>query len=272
MGARENFIQYVNGGSWDEAADLLNGSAMFDILPFLAALGSNCANAVSQIAGVLRRRGWTGSAQRIEWAGEVVRTRTIPPPPADLPGDQVADARRFLTPAGPRGTPQPFQIEMASPFRSGWSGGLGGPNSGGHHGSDWFIQFGMDLGVITGTDVRAAFTGHVTRFAPHRPSSDTAKVYGAQLFMRSDNNMMGGFYTHFTGGPNFSVGQRLTRGDRLGSTLRDHLHLAVVEIIGGAPAGRYKGVDLYRHFLALRDQSNTITVTFNQDGSPPGVT
>lgn len=25
-----------------------------------------------------------------------------------------------------------FTIEMSSPFRSGWRGGLGGPNSGGH--------------------------------------------------------------------------------------------------------------------------------------------
>ena len=57
-------------------------------------------------------------------------------------------------------------------------------------------------------------------------------MYGAQLFMRSDNDMMGGFYTHITGGTSFSVGQRINRGDRLGQTLRDHLHLALVEIIG----------------------------------------
>src|SRR5262249_46559594 len=148
--------------------------------------------------------------------------------------------------------------------------GLGGPNSGGHVGR-WFDRFGMDLAVTTGTEVRAAFAGHATVFTPHAPSKDTEKVYGAQLFMRSDNDMMGGFYTHFTGGPNFSVGQHIARGDRLGVTLKDHLHLALVEIIGGAPAGQYKGVNLYQNFLALRDTPRTIVVTFNQDGSAPTV-
>lgn len=269
MGARETFVQNVNGGNWEAAADLLNGSAMFDILPFLEALGSNSATAATTIGGRLRGRGWIGSAQRIEWAGEVVRTRTVPAAPSDLPADQVTDARRFLT--NPSRGPHPFQIDMSSPFTSGWTGGLGGPNSGGHVPSEWFNQFGMDLAVTTGTEVRAAFSGHVTVFKPHTPSTDTKKKYGAQLFMRSDNDMMGGFYTHFTGGPHFSVGQRIARGDRLGNTLRDHLHLALVEIIGGAPGGRYQGVNLYGNFLALRDTPRTIVVTFNQDGSAPTV-
>jgi hypothetical protein len=164
-----------------------------------------------------------------------------------------------------------FVIDMSSPFRSGWKGGLGGPNSGGHKGPDWFIQYGMDLGVAEGTEVLAAFSGHVTKFDPHPPSKDPSKIYGSQLFMRSDNDRMGGFYTHFTGGPAFSAGQRISRGDRLGKTMRDHLHFALVEIIGGAPGGRYTGVDLYAHFLTLRDQARTISVTFKQDGSPPVV-
>jgi hypothetical protein len=164
-----------------------------------------------------------------------------------------------------------FTIDMSSPFRSGWKGGLGGPNSGGHTGPDWYIQYGMDLGVAEGTEVLAAFSGHVTKFQPHTPSKDTNKVYGAQLFMRSDDAKMGGFYTHITGGPTFGAGQRINRGARLGKTMRDHLHFALVEIIGGAPGGRYTGVDLYARFLALRDQGETISVTFKQDGSPPVV-
>jgi murein DD-endopeptidase MepM/ murein hydrolase activator NlpD len=164
-----------------------------------------------------------------------------------------------------------FTIDMSSPFRSGWKGGLGGPNSGGHGGPDWYIQYGMDLGVADGTEVLAAFSGHVTKFQPHTPSKDSSKVYGAQLFMRSDNDKMGGFYTHITGSPTFSAGQRINRGDRLGKTMRDHLHFALVEIIGGAPGGRYMGVDLYAHFLALRDQAGTTSVTFKQDGLPPVV-
>jgi hypothetical protein len=129
----------------------------------------------------------------------------------------------------------------------------------------------MDLGAATGTEVLATFSGHVTRFQPHTPANDTDQVYGAQLFMRSDNDMMGGFYTHFTGGPSFRVGQRISRGDSLGRTLRDHLHLALVEIIGGAPQGRYMGVNLYQNFLMLKDTATTISVKFNQDGSQPTV-
>ncbi len=165
-----------------------------------------------------------------------------------------------------------FTINMSSPFRSGWTGGLGGPNSGGHRPPNWYVQFGMDLGVAKGTDVLAAFTGHVTRFNPHTPSSDTSKVFGAQLFMRSDNDRMGGFYTHFTGGPSYAVGDQINRGDRLGQTFRDHLHLALVEIIGGAPGGRYMGVDLYGNFLVMKDTPKIISVKFNQDGSQPDVT
>jgi hypothetical protein len=84
---------------------------------------------------------------------------------------------------------------------------------------------------------------------------------------------MGGFYTHFTDSdPGLRAGQSINRGDRIGRTLRDHLHFAIVEIIGGAPTGRYVGVDLYRHFLALADLNNTqLSVTFNEDGTPPAV-
>jgi hypothetical protein len=50
-----------------------------------------------------------------------------------------------------------------------------------------------------------------------------------------------------------------------------HLHLALVEIIGGAPNGRYVGVDLFSDFLAIANSSTVISVTFNQDGSRPTV-
>jgi murein DD-endopeptidase MepM/ murein hydrolase activator NlpD len=273
MSAQETFVQNVNGRNWIAAADQLNGSPMYDILPFIFALGPNGPIAVNNISGVLRTRGWFGAAQRIEWAGEVVRTRRIVNPPPGLPADQVTDAKKFLErPSAKAGSQSgSFDIVMSSPFRSGWKGGLGGPNMGGHKCADWFIQYGMDLGVKEGTEVLAAFSGHVTKFHPHTPSKDTSKVYGAQLFLRSDNNMMGGFYTHITGGPNFGIGQRITKGNVLGNTLRDHLHLALVEIVGGAPGGRYAGVDLYQHFLRIGDSPTTITVTFKQDGSPPTV-
>jgi hypothetical protein len=72
-----------------------------------------------------------------------------------------------------------FTIDMSSPFPSGsFTRGLGGPNSGGHHGADWYIRFGMDLGAPAGTEVHAAFDGHITVLHPHNPAKDSAKVYG----------------------------------------------------------------------------------------------
>ncbi|GAA0938220.1 hypothetical protein [Nonomuraea longicatena] len=168
-----------------------------------------------------------------------------------------------------------FDMELASPVPSGLSGGLGGPNQGGHQPPDWYIQFGMDLGAGEGVEVHAAFDAHVTKYSPHDPSADSGKVYGAQLFMRAPNDMMGGFYTHITNVPSeIAVGSQISRGDLLGTIMSfdgipSHVHAALVEIIGGAPNGQYQGVDLYQTILNLAD--STVTVTFAQDGSPPTV-
>jgi hypothetical protein len=135
----------------------------------------------------------------------------------------------------------------------------------------------MDLGANAETEVRAAFDAHITKFTPHTPASDTGKVYGAQLFMRSPNDMMGGFYTHITDVPaGISDGSPVSRGDLLGYVYKfpgtpPHLHLALVEIIGGAPGGQYMGVDLYDLFLEMANTDTVSSVTFNQDGSPPVV-
>jgi len=52
--------------------------------------------------------------------------------------------------------------------------GIGGPKSGDHQEPHWYIQYGMDLGAVAGTVVRAAFEGHVTKFKKHTPSSATS--------------------------------------------------------------------------------------------------
>jgi murein DD-endopeptidase MepM/ murein hydrolase activator NlpD len=170
----------------------------------------------------------------------------------------------------------PFTIDMSNPFSSGFTRDHGGPHSGGHRSTDWYIEFGMDLGAPRGTDVRAAFDAHITRFAAHVPSRDTAKVFGAQLFMRSPNDKMGAFYTHLTDVPGgIAAGTKIRRGDVLGKVHHGHgtphLHLALVEIIGGAPAGRYVGVDLFRHFVSTANSTAVSHVTFHQSGSPPTV-
>ncbi|WP_164904815.1 peptidoglycan DD-metalloendopeptidase family protein [Streptomyces cyaneus] len=168
-----------------------------------------------------------------------------------------------------------FTIDMSNPFPSGFTAGLGGPGTGGHQSPHWYIQYGMDLGAPAGTEVHAAFDAHITKFSPHDPATDSGKVYGAQLFMRSPNDEMGGFYTHLTNIPGgLGVGTQVSRGDVLGQVyefagIDSHLHLALVEIIGGAPSGTYQGVDLYRMFLDTANSGTVTPVTFNQDGSPP---
>ncbi|SBT95363.1 Peptidase family M23 [Streptomyces sp. DI166] len=168
-----------------------------------------------------------------------------------------------------------FTIDMSNPFPSGFTSDLGGPGKGGHQPPDWYIEYGMDLGARAGTAVHAAFDAHVTKFSPHNPSADNAKVYGAQLFMRAPNDMMGGFYTHLTNVPaGLGVGSQVSRGDLLGHVhefppTASHLHLALVEIIGGAPDGRYQGVDVHRTFLDTANSGTVVPVTFHQDGSPP---
>jgi hypothetical protein len=95
--------------------------------------------------------------------------------------------------------------------------------------------------------------------------------------MRYPNEKMGGFYTHITNvPPSIRVGSQITRGDFLGNVtsfagIPPHLHLALVEILGGAPSGQYVGVDLYHLFLDLETEyaKYYVPVAFMQDGTPP---
>ncbi|MEV1065964.1 peptidoglycan DD-metalloendopeptidase family protein [Streptomyces sp. NPDC050263] len=170
-----------------------------------------------------------------------------------------------------------FTIDVSNPFPAGFTSAMGGPGEGGHQSENWYIQYGMDLGAGAGTPVRAAFDAHITKYSPHDPGADTGKVYGAQLFMRAPNDEMGGFYTHVTNVPQgLTVGSQVSRGDVLGEVYEvagtsSHLHLALVEIIGGAPGGEYQGVNLYEMFLNTANTAAVTSVTFNQDGSPPSL-
>jgi murein DD-endopeptidase MepM/ murein hydrolase activator NlpD len=171
-----------------------------------------------------------------------------------------------------------FTADMSAPVdTSGFTSGLGGPGQGGHVGSSWYIQYGMDIGANEGTPVYAAFDGHITKFQPHNPATDSGSVYGAQIFMRAPNDRMGGFYTHMTDVPAWiGVNSAVVRGDFLGRVhqfggIPPHLHLALVEIIGGAPSGQYVGIDLYQLFLDLQtsEPGTIVSVQFWQDNAPP---
>lgn len=171
-----------------------------------------------------------------------------------------------------------FDIDISAPVdTSGFSKGLGGPNDGGHVGPQWYIQYGMDIGAVAETSVYAAFDGYVTKFQSHDPAADSGKVYGAQIFIRAPNDGMGGFYTHLANTPaELGVGSTVARGDLLGTVISfgqisPHLHLALVEIVGGLPGGQYRGVDLYQFFLNLEvtEPGTVVPVSFMQDDSPP---
>lgn len=178
-----------------------------------------------------------------------------------------------------------FSFDMSNPLPSGFTIDRGGPGLGGHNDGEWFIKFGMDLGAAKGTDVFAAFEGKVSVFHKHEPSKDTAKEFGAQIFARSLNGMMGGFYTHITDvpatasdGSAFGLGSTINPGDFLGKVHHGHgaphLHLALVEIIGGWPKGRYMGISsLHKHFVTAGTTSSATVgrVTFNQDGTQPTI-
>jgi len=177
---------------------------------------------------------------------------------------------------------------MSSPFPTGaCTGDFGGPDSGGHHGStEWYIKYGMDLAAPIDTDVFSAFDGHVTVFHPHNLSKDTSKVFGAQIFIRSraaptgrdfSDDKLGVFYTHVTDVPAaIRVGAFVSRGDRLGKLFHPgstHLHMALVEVVGGAPGGRYQGVNIFSDIrgMAMASTPRTLSATFQQSHAPPTV-
>ncbi|WP_181697125.1 peptidoglycan DD-metalloendopeptidase family protein [Nocardia sp. GTS18] len=198
----------------------------------------------------------------------------------EVPPEIAAELPAFRRVRRPRALARgAFTVDISAPVDpSGYTQAHGGPHQGGHQGPNWYIEYGMDLGGVAGTPVFAAFDGHITRFTAHNPAADSGKVYGAQIFVRAPNDMMGGFYTHLTDVPaGLGPGSTVSRGDFLGAVLGfggipPHLHLALVEIIGGAPGGQYVGVDLYQTLLALEtsEPGSVVTVTFAQNGSAPG--
>jgi hypothetical protein len=164
-----------------------------------------------------------------------------------------------------------FDIELMSPVGTGFTRTLGGPNTGGHLPPEWFIQFGMDLGAPAGTDVRASFDGHVSRYHPHDPAADSGKVYGAQIFARDPSDRMGCFYTHLTDVPgSLAEGSTISRGDFIGRVfefggISGHVHMSVCEVFGDVSTGERVGVDLRDLYVSLSGTDQGAPVTFFQE-------
>ncbi|MEZ5209530.1 peptidoglycan-binding protein [Gordonia sp. (in: high G+C Gram-positive bacteria)] len=167
-----------------------------------------------------------------------------------------------------------FEMQLSNPIRTGGrTQNYGGPGVGGHSfAAEWYIGYGMDLGAPGGTPVYAAFDGHVTRFNTGNIDKTSGKFFGAELFVRSPDDRMGGFYTHFREVPaEVKPGATISRGQYLGTLVpvagSPHVHLALVEIIGT----KYQGVNLYSWFDATVGSDAECTVTFHQDGSAPSI-
>ncbi|WP_396908934.1 peptidoglycan DD-metalloendopeptidase family protein [Mycolicibacterium sp.] len=169
----------------------------------------------------------------------------------------------------------PFTIEMNGIYDvGGFTGPLGAPGVGGHAAKpEWYNRFGMDLGADADTTVFAAFDGHITKLNRPAPGTEGPSSYGVQLFMRSHNNKMGAYYTHFDEVPaGIGVGSHIARGDVLGSVVKKagvgpHIHMALVEIVGALNPANYRGVDSLYTLMQGISVRDTVKVSFAQDGS-----
>jgi hypothetical protein len=164
-----------------------------------------------------------------------------------------------------------FDLCMSHPLAASFTGWHGGPGDGGHDHGDWYIRFGMDLGAPVGSEVRAAFTGTVSRFT--RDPEPSGKVFGSQLFVRGAGDRMGAYYTHIENVPaGIAAGSTITRGQVIGTVAKfspSHLHMALVEIVGGLPGGEYIGVSSLNAFFKDKSNMNRNVRFFQTRGRQP---
>jgi hypothetical protein len=91
-----------NIDDWTRASDWLNSLAMYEMLPALQDLTeANRRELAAQADKILTKRGWSGAAERIRWAKELVDNDEMPgwTPSVFTPDDhfQLEDAQRFLS-------------------------------------------------------------------------------------------------------------------------------------------------------------------------------
>ncbi|WP_209020481.1 peptidoglycan-binding protein [Nocardioides sp. 1609] len=158
-----------------------------------------------------------------------------------------------------------FDLTLAGPLGSAFTGGLGGPGTRSRTDLDWRESAAMGLGAAPGSAVRATLGGHVTE---RLDGTDT----GVRLTLADPSGRVSAFHTFLTDVPaRLEVGTTVAQGDLLGTVLSvdgvpSHLHLALGELVAGRPTG----IDLYSSYLELSMTQTTITVTFfQQDDVPP---
>jgi hypothetical protein len=97
-----DFEAYVQKGEWDQAALVLNGFAMFDILPRVAKLVSEQWDKLKNAATETMK----GSPPRVQFAVEVVKNSVVPANLKDqINSDQVGDVEKFLASKNQKGNP-----------------------------------------------------------------------------------------------------------------------------------------------------------------------
>lgn len=173
----------------------------------------------------------------------------------------------------PARSAQEFDLCMSHPL-PGYASWHGGPGDGGHTGGDWYIRYGMDLGAPEGSPAYAAFNGHVTKF--HRDPERRPGVYGSQIFVRNTDppaDHVGVYYTHLQDVPDkIREDANIARGEFIGNIAPyspPHLHMALVEIVGGAPSGKYVGVSSLNGFFKDTGNVDKAVRFYQREGAQP---
>jgi cell wall-associated NlpC family hydrolase len=90
----QQFTLDTRAGNWQSAVNYLSSLAMFEMLPALHEFNSSIRSTLMMNAD---RFLYPGAAKRVKWAAEAVEMGRMPGwQPADLPPDQLQDARRYL--------------------------------------------------------------------------------------------------------------------------------------------------------------------------------
>ena len=174
-----------------------------------------------------------------------------------------------------------FDLDVTNPFRAGMTGEAGGPGQGGHHGPNWYEEFGNDLTAPSGTMVYSVFDGKITKVDSTHIASRTGPAYGAGVFVRAATDVLdpaapggvGGYYTHVKHlASGITEGAFISRGDEIGKVVKvpgiaSHLHFAIAERRNGTNFG----INIFRWLLESRNSTELARLTFLQNGQPPQI-